>query len=190
MILVPGDLSGMKAQERSALIIKAAEDSEAEHMKHQHNLGPCSYKQAVGSIRRKIHQDHFKADRVGKLKDNVHNKKSSNKKLNATQKSSGVDQTAEMLGLIPYSSINKNKGHTMPLKEELIFRGVEFDEEKVGFMELKKLLINHELERMKSSGDGAMAAAKKNFQRLSNTIFVGVDIDRRPADFVLAEDIH
>ena len=110
------------------------------------------------------------------------------KKLNVIQNSSGVDLTLEALGLIAYSSINKSKGHMMPFKEKLAFRGIVFDEEQFSFMDIKKLLAQHEVERVKESGFDT-DTAKKAFQQLWNTIFIGVDIDQGPADFVLAEDL-
>ena len=82
--------------------------------------------------------------------------------------------------------VNKNKGHEQALKEELLFRGVSYAD-GAGFLQLKKLLVNHELSRSNDAG-----AAAKSFKRLSNAIFVGIDIDRTEPDtvFFLAEDIN
>ena len=147
MILAAGKLSTMKAPERSSEIIKAAIDQEKLHTQY---IGEETYSDALKGIRNNLQHEHFKAERVGKFKENVHAKMDRNKKLNNIQKQTGVDRTAATLGLLPYSAINKNKGHEMPLKEELIFRGVSF-EDSTGFMTLKKLLMSHELERVSSS---------------------------------------
>ena len=138
-------------------------------------------------VRKNVHQDHFKGKRVGKLKETVHSRKETNKKLNAIQKQTGVDHTATTMGLIPYSSVNKNKGHEQPLKEELLFRGVSFDE-KTQFKQLKKLLMDHENERLNDAGE----TSAKAFKRLSNTIFVGIDMDCTDpnTEFLFADEIE
>ena len=95
-----------------------------------------------------------------------------------------MDRTSATLGLIPIASVNKNKGHEPSLKEELLFRGVAFDD-NAGFLVLKKLLVAHEIDRVQ--GDG------KSFKRLSNAIFIGIDIDAVPNpsyEFALAEDLQ
>ena len=186
MILSAGNLSGTNAPDRSASILNAAIAQERQHSEYSRTMGEDKYKDTLSFIRKNIHQDHFKGERIGKLKASVHRSKESNKKLNAIQKQTGVDHTATVMGLIPYSSVNKNKGHEQALKEELLFRGVSFDVEKTGFMQLKKLLVDHEAARSKDAGCSAKA-----FKRLSNAIFVGVDIDTTDphTDFLLAEDI-
>ena len=127
-------------------------------------------------IRSNIHTDHFKIERVGKLKERVHAKGSINKKENALQKIRGVNRTAATLGLLPYSSVAKNKGHQAALEAELAFRGVAFEPEETTFNRLKKLLSEHEVKRVSADGNEQdITAAKKAFKKLSGAIFVGLD---------------
>ena len=108
-----------------------------------------------------------------------------NKQTNI-QRQAGVDRTSATLGLIAYSSVNKNKGHEAPLKEELLYRGVAF-EDSAGFLVLKKLLMEHEINRV-----GSNATASKSFRRLSNAIFIGIETDSGPDpsyEFALAADL-
>ena len=114
--------------------------------------------------------------------------------MNAIQKTIGVDQTVATLGLIAYSSINKNKGHTLALKEELTFREVSFHQD-TGFLNLKKLLVANEIERVQSSSNNeSLDTARKAFKRLSNVIFLGVDVDQQIAptnkEFAFSEDLE
>ena len=106
----------------------------------------------------------------------MHAKGAINKKENVLQKTQGVNRTAATLGLIPYSSITKNKGHQRALEEELEFRNIQFDSSTVTFSKLKKLLSDHEMARVSTNGkEQDITAAKKSFKRLSNAIFVGVE---------------
>ena len=61
-------------------------------------------------------------------------------------------------------------------------------------MVLKKLLLEHEVERARTSNETSLDTARKAFRRLSNAIFVGVDIDRIIAptgkDFIFADDLE
>ena len=142
-----------------------------------------------------MNQDHFKLQRIGRLKERVQANKEINKKTNAIQKVVGVDRTVATLGLISYSSINKNKGHGIALQEELTFRNVPFKQD-AGFMELKKKLMENEIERVRLGGEDkeSLETARKAFKRMSNVIFVGVDIDRDAVptgqDFFFAGDLE
>ena len=185
-----GTLSTTKAATRSSLMLEASVAFESNQMKHRSRMGSESYTAMLKEIRRNVHEDHYKVERISQLKKNVNDHQEANKKLNAIQKgSSGVDRTVATLGLIAYSSINKNKGHEAPLKEELLYRKVHFIE-GAGFMELKKSLMEHEVKR--ATTQESINTAKKAFTRLSNAIFLGVDIDRvnlAGNEFTLAEDV-
>ena len=193
MVLSGGNLSATAAPERAALILKAGTQAEDDQARQQSSMGHYNYRDTLQSIRRNMNQDHFKLERIGKLKERVQARKEINKKMNAIQKTAGgVDRTVATLGLIAYSSINKNKGHDIALKEELMFRSVSFEQD-AGFMELKKKLMEHEVERVKATTE-SIDTARKAFRRLSNVIFVGVDIDRVAVptgqEFFFAEDLE
>lgn len=162
-----GTLSTTKAATRSSLMLEASVEFESTQMKHRSSLGYESYTAMLKEIRRNVHEDHYKVEWISQLKKNVNDHQEANKKLNAIQKgSSGVDRTVATLGLIAYSSINKNKGHDVPLKEELLYRKVHF--EGARFMELKKRLMEHEVKR--ATTQESIDTAKKAFTRLSNAI--------------------
>ena len=146
------------------------------HDQLEKELGSTKYTELYKSIRKNIHTGHFKGDRVGRLKDRVHDKGNLNKKENILQKTQGVNRTAATLGLLPYSIVAKNKGHQPALQEELAFRRVEFDPSNTTFSKLKKLLSDHEVARVSAAGNEQdIAAAKKAFRKLSNAIFVGTE---------------
>ena len=184
-----GTLSTTKASQRASLMLEAAAKFESNQMDLEQSMGDDEeYNVALKSIRESVHESHYKLERIGKLKENVHHHQEANKKMNAIQKVSGVDRTVATLGLLAYSSINKNKGHEAPLREELLHRKVQ-SIEGLGFMELKKSLMEHEVKRATTQEE--KNTAKKAFMRLSNAIFVGVDIDRLDRagnQFTLAED--
>ena len=170
-------------------MMEAAASYASDHRKHQSRMGAVTYKDTLTAIRRNVHEDHYKLERLDKLKQNVNKNQEANKKTNAIQKLSGVTRTVVTQGLIAYSSINKNKGHEPALKEELLFREVPFND-GAGFMALKKSLMVHEEERATTEEERSIS--KKAFMRLSNAIFVGVDIDSVDIagnQFTLAEDV-
>ena len=172
-----GGLSSIASSERAALLLECAQKQQRIHERLEKGLGSTEYIDLYKNIRTNIHADHFKGVRVGRLKAKVHTKGNINKKENALQKSQGVNRTAATLGLIPYSSVAKNRGHQAALEEELLFRKIKFDSGgSTLFNKLKKLLLDHELARVSTTGNEQdISAAKKSFRKLSNAIFIGIE---------------
>ena len=113
---------------------------------------------------------------MGRLKATAHAKGNTNKKENVLQKSHGVNRTAATLGLLPYSSIAKNRGHQRALEEEVLYRRIEFDAANITFSRLKKLLCDHEIARVAAIGNPQdKEVATKSFKKLSNAIFIDIE---------------
>ena len=170
-------MDSTSSAERSSLLLQCAKRQQLVHEELENDLGPTRYIDLYKQIRSNIHTDHFKKDCVRKLNERVHLKGNINKKENIMQKVHGVNRTAATLGLLPYSSIMKNKGHQQALEEELIFRKVSFDAEEISFNKLKKLLADHEAARVSTTigNEQDIAAAKKSFKKLSNVMFAGIE---------------
>jgi hypothetical protein len=83
-----------------------------------------------------------------------------NKKENALQQKTGVDQTHAVEGLFPYGKLVK-KLHFDALKTELVFRGCTEDEvNNMAIKQRKEKLKALECERLKDWDHVASAAAK------------------------------
>ena len=171
-----GGLSSISSAERSASLLQCAKRQQMIHERLEKGLGSTEYIDLYKKIKRNIQTDHFKLQRVGRLKDKVHDKGNVNKKENILQKAHGVNRTAATLGLLSYSSITKSRGHQQSLEDELIFRGVSFVSADITFNKLKRLLSDHEIARVSTAGNEQdIAAAKKAFKKLSSTVFVGLE---------------
>jgi virulence-associated protein VapD len=88
-----------------------------------HKLGEDQYQEAFQSVRRQLHQDHFKHERVQGMVDSVSAAANVNKSSNVRQEATGVTDTVDNVmswfGLEKYSKLTKAGGYQNFLLHEL-----------------------------------------------------------------------
>jgi hypothetical protein len=142
------------------------------------------YETDFKSVMKSIRSQHFKNQREEELVATVESVGNKLRAENKRQQSSGVDLTADVLGVVPYSSVTQAGGYLPALKVELAYRGYVAEE----IMErtinpLLKMLKADEMERVKDmtyatedDKKHAVKLAGKNFRQQS---------DRSEAKFVV-----
>ena len=117
MILPQGNLSSLTATQKAFQFLQSADAEQQEQARLKSLLGAEKYKEQLESILSNMNEDHYKKEQVGKLKERVQAAGDSNRKTNKIQQSEGVDRTAKVMGLIPYSKLKRKGGHESALKQ-------------------------------------------------------------------------
>jgi hypothetical protein len=166
----------MAPNDRVAALFKSAKLHTAVH-KEMQQANVATYNNRISTITTAIRGEHFKHERVEKLKQVATNKSNVNKKENDRQKKTGVDRTLGEQGFFAYGALKKAIHHG-PIKEELVHRGVctmeqaNLQTKEWNYSELKKMLKAHEIHRLKDTDNKAFAI--KGFQPLSGAVFQSV----------------
>jgi hypothetical protein len=166
-----GDLRILKSTERIEALLHSALLHNEEHTALK--AANEDYDERVEAIARDMRQEHFKQERVDKLKQDALAKVHKNKKENALQKKVGVDRTHAMEGLFPYGKLVKEL-HLDALKVELLHRGcTEEDIDKMKITARKAMLKEMECERLNDhlASEAEKEAATKAFKPLSGALF-------------------
>jgi hypothetical protein len=161
-------LRELTANERVTALIQSAKDHIQVHDSLQKNVP--DYKDRLADIQKAIQQDHYKHERVEKLKEVAMTKSGKNKMPNAIQQKSGTTKTLDTMGFVAYGRVKK-AAHHGALIQELVHRGVCTVEEAnaTNFTELKRLLKDNEIARLKETEDKEVA--NRGFQPLSEALF-------------------
>ena len=131
-----------------------------------------NYNERVEDIAKLMRSQHYRDQRLQKVKDDALEKLNNNKKDNAVQLKSGVDRTFAVEGLFPYGKLVK-KLHFDALKVELMFRGCTEDEVKqLGITQMKNKLKELEIQRVADGNNTKeKETALKAFKPLSTALF-------------------
>jgi hypothetical protein len=171
---VDAGISELTSTAKALSLFKSAEKhwNETEALKKEEAYA-ADFKMVMQSIR----SQHFNRKREEELIATVEKVGNKLRAENKRQQSSGVDHTADVLGVIPYSSVTAKGGFLEALRVELAYRGYDAEEMMdMTISPLQKRLKADELERVKdmtyASEDErkhAVKLAAKSFRQLSCT---------------------
>jgi hypothetical protein len=166
------DLRCLKSTERIEALINSALLHDDEQQQQLKSANPDYYYERITAIAKSMREDHFKQERLLKMKTAALRKVNKNKTENALQQKTGVDRTHTSQGLFPYGKLVKRL-HFDALKVELLFRGCCSEEEinDLTITQRKNRLKELEIERLEDFDAAAKDMATRAFKPLSGALF-------------------